>query len=134
MKFFVPDNIYKERISICKSCKHYLSILGNCGICKCFMSVKARLAPMECADNPKKWEKTKTIETPKQLPQDIMNEIIQLWPDIKTGKAKDNKAKNKLVEIYNVIHNTNYNINTNCRSCLHACFTAIQHIYNKYNK
>ena len=59
MKFFVPDNIYQDRIAICKSCDHYLSLLGNCGICKCFMKVKARLAPMRC---PKKyWNKTTSI-------------------------------------------------------------------------
>ena len=73
MKFFVPDNIYKERIAICKSCEHYLSLLGNCGICKCFMSVKARLAPMECAAKPKKWEKTTEIEEPKEIPKHIID-------------------------------------------------------------
>ena len=66
MTFFVPNKIYKDRIAICKGCSHYLSLLGNCGICKCFMKVKARIAPMEC---PKKyWQKTTEVETPKDLP------------------------------------------------------------------
>ena len=51
----MPTEIYEDRIAICRGCKHYLSLLGNCGICKCFMKIKARLAPMSC---PKKyWNK-----------------------------------------------------------------------------
>ncbi len=131
MKFFVPDNIYQDRITICKSCDHYLSLLGNCGICKCFMKVKARLAPMSC---PKKyWNKTTSIPEPDELPQDIIDEIIILWEDLKTGRAKDVKTKNKMIDIYNTIYGTSYNPNTNCGSCLSTCFDGIKKLYNKYN-
>ena len=132
MKFFVPDNIYKERIAICKSCEHYLSLLGNCGICKCFMSVKARLAPMECAAKPKKWEKTTEIEEPKEIPKHIIDEVLKVWPDIKTGRAHNRQAKNKAVELYNIIHNTNHNIDNNCPSCLQSIYTALKKINEKY--
>ena len=131
MKFFVPDNIYQDRIAICKSCKYYLSLLGNCGICKCFMKVKARLAPMSC---PKKyWNKTTSIPEPDELPQDIIDEILLLWKDLKTGRAKDVKTKNKMIDIYNTIYGTSYNSNTNCGSCLSTCFDGIKKLYNKYN-
>ena len=133
-KFFVPDNIYKDRIAICKSCDKYLSLLGNCSICKCFMKVKARLAPMECADNPKKWQKTIKIETPKHIPQDILEEIFTVYPDIKSGRAKDREAKTKMITLYNVIHGTNYKTKSNCSSCLSICFNGIKAIYNKYKK
>ena len=75
-KFFVSDEVYKDRIAICKSCNKYLSLLGNCKICGCFMKVKARLASMECADKPKKWQKTSKIETPEELPQEIIDLIF----------------------------------------------------------
>ena len=132
MEFFVPENIYQDRIAICKSCEHYLSLLGNCGICKCFMKIKARLAPMECADNPKKWQKTTKIEVPEDLPEDVIEEIKNVWQDIESGVASHVEAKRKMVELYNAIHNTGYNPNTNCGSCLSACRDGIQKLYNKY--
>ena len=130
MKFFVPNDIYEDRIAICRGCKHYLSLLGNCGICKCFMKVKARIAPMEC---PKKyWQKTTEIETPDDLPQEIINEILDLWKDLKTGRAKDHEAKTKMITLYNAIHDTNYSTGTNCGSCISTCFDAIKKLYEKY--
>jgi hypothetical protein len=133
-RFFVPDEVYKDRIAICKSCDKYLSLLGNCKICGCFMKVKARLAPMECAANPKKWQKTTKIETPKELPKEIIDEILDMWKDIKTGRAKDHTAKKRMIETYNVIHGTNYSAGTSCRSCLSTCFHGIKKLYNKYSE
>tara|TARA_Y100000593_G_scaffold78610_1_gene146099 strand:- start:423 stop:833 length:411 start_codon:yes stop_codon:yes gene_type:complete len=131
-KFFVPNNVYEDRIAICKACDKYLSLLGNCSICKCFMKVKARLAPMECADKPKKWEKTTEIETPDDLPPEIIKAIIELWDDIKPGVAKNLDAKAKMISIYNTIHGTNYQTHTNCGSCLSTCFDGIKKLYEKY--
>ncbi len=130
MKFFVPDNVYEDRIAICKSCKHYLSLLGNCGICKCFMKVKARLAPMSCPQ--KYWNKTTSIPEPDELPQDIIDEIMLVWEDIKTGRAKDIQAKKNMIDIYNTIYGTGYDPNTNCGSCLSACYTGMKRLYEKY--
>lgn len=130
MKFFVPDNVYEDRIAICKSCKHYLSLLGNCGICKCFMKVKARLAPMSCPQ--KYWNKTTSIETPEDLPQDIIDEIFNVYPTIKTGVAENIEAKVKMIDLYNTIHGTQYSPSTNCGSCLSACYTGIKRLYEKY--
>ena len=131
-KFFVPNNVYEDRIAICKACDKYLSLLGNCSICKCFMKVKARLAPMECADKPKKWEKTTEIETPDDLPQEIIYEILDMWKDLKTGRAKDQQAKARMIETYNTIHMTNYSTSTNCGSCISTCFDGIKKLYKKY--
>ena len=132
MKFFVPNNIYEDRIAICKSCTYYHNLLGNCLICKCFMKVKARIAPMEC---PKKyWEKTTNIETPDDLPQEIIDEILDMWKDLKTGRAKNPEAKARMIETYNTIHMTNYGTGTNCGSCLSTCFDGIKKLYNKYNE
>lgn len=133
-KFFVPDEVYEDRIAICKSCDKYISLLGNCSICKCFMKLKCRLATMECADNPKKWQKTTKIEMPDDLPQEIIDEILDMWKDLKTGRAKDVQAKKRMIETYNTIHMTNYSPTTNCGSCISTCFDAIKKLYKKYSE
>ena len=129
-KFFVPQEIYEDRITICKGCTHYSSLLGNCKVCLCFMKVKARIAPMEC---PKKyWSKTVEVEVRTDIPEEIIQEIIALWPDLKTGRAKDQQAKKSMIEIYNTLYNTNYSTGTNCGSCIAACFDGIKKIYKEY--
>ena len=130
MKFFVPTEIYEDRIAICKSCKFYFSPTGNCKICKCFMSLKARLAPSSCPQ--KYWNKTTEIKAPKDLPQDIIDEIILLWEDLKTGRAKDVNAKRKMIEIYNTIYGTAYSLTSNCSSCISTCFDGIKKLYKKH--
>ena len=130
-KFFVPDKIYKKRITICKGCSHYSKMLGNCLICKCFMKIKARISVSEC---PKKfWAKTSQVEVADELPQHLIDEILDLWKDLKTGRAKDQATKKKMIELYNTIYNTNYGAGTNCGSCISTCFDGIKKLYNKYN-
>jgi hypothetical protein len=131
-KFFVPDEVYKDRIAICKSCVYYKSLLGNCAICKCFMKVKARLAPLACPQ--KYWDKTTEIEIPDDLPEEMIDEVLAVWEDLKTGRAKNQTAKKRMIEIYNTIHMTNYSPTTNCGSCLSTCFDGIKKLYKKYGK
>ena len=86
---------------------------------------------MEC---PKKyWAKTSEVETPDDLPQEIIDEILDMWKDLKTGRAKNVQAKKRMIETYNTIYNTNYSTGTNCGSCLSACYDGIKKLYNKYN-
>ena len=94
------------------------------------MKVKARIAPMEC---PKKyWQKTTETETPDDLPKEIIKEILDLWPDLQTGRAKDQQAKAKMITLYNTIHGTTYSTGTNCGSCISTCFDGIKKLYKKY--
>jgi hypothetical protein len=130
-KFFVPDEIYKDRMAICKSCDHYFRFTGNCIKCGCFVKVKSRISVMSCPI--KKWNKTTEVETPKDLPQEIIDEILDVWKDLKTGRAKNQAAKKKMIELYNTIYNTNYGTGTSCGSCLSTCFDGIKKLYNKYN-
>ena len=131
-KFFVPKEIYEDRMSICKGCVYYSSVLGNCKICTCFMKLKSRIATQEC---PKKyWLKTTEIQKTKDIPEEIIEEIILLWEDLKTGRAKDQAAKKKMIEIYNTLHNTNYSVRTSCGSCIAACYDGIKKIYKEYSK
>jgi 5-methylcytosine-specific restriction endonuclease McrA len=131
-KFFVPNNIYKDRIAICKNCIYYSKLLGQCKVCLCFMKIKARIAPMAC---PKKyWDKTTEVEAPDDLPQEIIEEILDIWKDLKTGRAKDVAAKKKMIELYNTIYMTNYKTGTNCGSCISTCYDGIKKLYKKYSQ
>ena len=131
-KFFVPNEVYEDRIAICKGCIYYFKPTGTCKDCGCFMKIKARLAPMECSQ--KKWEKTKEVEAPESLPQEIVDEILDMWKDLKTGRAKDQAAKKRMIETYNTIYNTNYGVRTNCGSCISTCFDGIKKLYKEYAK
>ena len=122
--------MYEDRIAICKDCIFYFKPTGSCKDCGCFMKIKARLAPMECTQN--KWQKTTEIETPDDLPQEIINEIIKLWPDLKTGRAKNVEVKKRMIELYNTIFMTNYGTHTNCGSCISTCYDGIKNLYKKY--
>tara|TARA_R110002167_G_scaffold70325_1_gene198132 strand:- start:446 stop:847 length:402 start_codon:yes stop_codon:yes gene_type:complete len=131
-RFFVPNEVYEDRIAICKGCVYYFKPTGTCKDCGCFMKIKARLAPMACPQ--KKWNKTTNIEAPDDLPQEIINEILDMWKDLKTGRAKNQEVKKKMIETYNVIYGTNYSTGTNCGSCISTCFDAIKKLYKKYSE
>tara|TARA_R100000781_G_scaffold112748_1_gene80293 strand:- start:1533 stop:1934 length:402 start_codon:yes stop_codon:yes gene_type:complete len=131
-RFFTSQEVYEDRLAICKGCKYYFKLTGQCKRCLCFMKVKARIAPMECPE--KYWQKTTEIETPEDLPKEIIDEILNIWNDIKTGRAKNHEVKAKMIELYNTIYETNYSTGTNCGSCISTCFDGIKKLYNKYKK
>ena len=129
-KFFTSDEVYKDRLAICKECIYYYKPTGQCKRCLCFMKIKARIAPMACPE--KYWNKTTTIEVPKGLPEELIEEVIKVYPDIKNGRAKNQEVKRKAIELYNTIYATNYSTGTNCSSCLSSVLNGIKDIYNKY--
>ena len=132
-KFFVPDEVYEDRIAICKECVYYFKPTGSCKICMCFMKLKCRLAPMACPQ--KYWDKTSEVmKAPDDLPQEIIDAILNMWEDLKTGRAKNVQAKKLMIETYNTIYNTNYQTNTNCGSCISTCFDGIKKLYKKYSQ
>ena len=129
-KFFTSQEVYEDRIALCKDCVYYYKLTGQCKRCLCFMKIKARLAPMECPQG--YWQKTTSIKAPDDLPQELIDEVLNIWPDIKTGRAKNVEVKKTMIELYNTIHMTNYGTNTNCGSCLSACYSGIKKLYKKY--
>ena len=131
-KFFVSDEIYEERLAICKECVYYFKPTGNCKRCLCFMKLKARISNQECPQ--KYWLKTTEVITPDDLPQHLIDEVLDIWKDLKTGRAKDIATKKRMITLYNVIHMTNYGTGTNCGSCISTCFDGIKKLYNKYNE
>ena len=131
-KFFVPNEVYQDRISLCKDCVYYFKPTGTCKRCLCFMKVKARIAPMECPQG--YWKKTTEIETPDELPEEIIDEILDMWKDLKTGRAKDVQAKKRMIETYNTIYMTSYKPTTNCGSCISTWYDGIKKLYYEYSK
>ena len=79
------------------------------------------------------WQKTTEVEVRKDIPEEIIAEIVLLWEDLKTGRAKDQRAKKKMIEIYNTLYGSNYSTGTNCGSCIAACFDGIKKIYKEYS-
>lgn len=130
-KFFVPKDIYEERLDICKACVYYFKPTGSCKRCLCFMKVKARISPMQCPE--KYWLKTSEVEARTDIPEELIEEVLLLWDDLKSGRAKDQAAKKKMIEIYNTIYLSNYSTTTNCSSCLSTCFKGIKKIYEEYS-
>jgi len=130
-KFFVNKKIYEDRINICKSCVYYFKPSGQCKRCLCFMKVKARIATQECPQ--KYWSKTSEVEVRTDIPQELIKEVVALWPDLQKGRAKDLTAKKKMIELHNVIFGSNYSTTTNCGSCIAACFDGIKKIYKEYS-
>ena len=131
-KFFVPDEVYEERLAICRECVYYFKPTGNCKRCLCFMKLKARISSQECPQ--KYWSKTtEVLKAPDDLPQHLIDEVLDIWKDLKTGRAKDVATKKRMITLYNVIYMTNYGTVTNCGSCISTCFDGIKKLYNKYN-
>ena len=97
------------------------------------MKIKSRISSQSCPQN--YWEKTsEVIKAPDDLPQHLVDEILDVWKDLKTGRAKDVAAKKRMITLYNVIHGSNYRTGTNCGSCISTCFDGIKKLYNKYNE
>tara|TARA_R110001599_G_scaffold1393_5_gene6804 strand:+ start:99 stop:407 length:309 start_codon:yes stop_codon:yes gene_type:complete len=98
------------------------------------MSVKSWIAPLGCPKD--YWLKTTDIETIKDLseiPSELIKEIVDLYPNLKTGRAKDQETKKKMIELYNTIYGSNYSVTTSCGSCISACFDGIKKIYKEYS-
>jgi len=94
------------------------------------MKVKARIGVMECPQ--KYWGKTTEVERPDDIPQELIEECLLIWDDVKTGVAKNVTVKKKMIELYNVIYNANFKTTSNCGSCLNSCYQGIRQIVEKY--
>jgi len=128
--FFVKDEVYQERIALCRECVYYFKPTGNCKVCLCFMKVKARIGVMECPQ--KYWSKTTEVVRPDHIPEELIEECLLIWDDVKTGVAKNVTVKKKMIELYNTIHGTNYKPTSNCGTCLNNCYHGIRQIVEKY--
>ena len=128
-RFFTNKETYKERLDICRGCDEYFKPTGNCKICGCFMRIKASISVMECPNE--YWLATQEYEAPEEIPTHLKKEIKEVWKLIENGKVKDTKSKQRLIELYNTIHDTTYSTKTNCSSCLKSIYNFMQDIITK---
>lgn len=49
-----PDQ-YIVRITTCYGCRHYIVDSQQCGLCTCFIPLKAKLSTEQCPDTPSRW-------------------------------------------------------------------------------
>ena len=61
IQWFVKREEYDLRLNVCKSCEHYRSLLGQCGVCGCFMKIKGAFAQQKCPID--KWHVSSTKHT-----------------------------------------------------------------------
>ena len=130
--FFVKEEVYQDRISICKECVYYFKPTGSCKVCLCFMSIKARISSMECPQ--KYWLKTFEIDKDVDIPYELIEEVLIIWKDIKKGIAKNQAVKKRMITLFNTIYGSNYDVGTSCGTCLNDCFKGIKRIYEKYKR
>jgi hypothetical protein len=52
---YVSEEIQKERQNICNRCPKRVAALNQCGVCKCFLSLKTTLKQESCPEG--KWSK-----------------------------------------------------------------------------
>ncbi|ANS03396.1 hypothetical protein [uncultured Mediterranean phage uvDeep-CGR2-KM19-C269] len=128
--FFATEDVRKERLAICESCPFLFKPTFTCRKCMCFMKIKSSISSMRCPDN--KWLATNSIEPPNYIPPHLEERCIAIWEDIKTGKAKNNKVKKEMIELYNAIFKAHYQTNTNCASCLAACYKGIKRVVESF--
>tara|TARA_R110000744_G_scaffold86348_1_gene168715 strand:- start:10201 stop:10620 length:420 start_codon:yes stop_codon:yes gene_type:complete len=133
-KFFAKPDVAKERIEICRSCEHYFKPTGTCGICGCFMRIKSKIGAMSCADVPKKWLSTGDYYAPTDIPEDLIKEVMEIFPKFENRKAPDYQTKENMIELFNVIHGTAHSLKTNCSSCLSQIWNSFNTIYNANKK
>lgn len=50
-----PDEIFKERLDICRACPK--NFQGQCQVCTCFIEIKTLFAGEKCPDQPPRWNK-----------------------------------------------------------------------------
>lgn len=45
----------EARMSICRECPHFGSIVKACKLCGCFMPAKTKMKSQSCPDKPPRW-------------------------------------------------------------------------------
>lgn len=45
------ENLSKKRLDICNICPKYLSKIGTCDVCGCYMPSKSRVRDAQCPEN-----------------------------------------------------------------------------------
>ena len=68
---FASDDLYRERMMICKSCDKYKELENECEVCGCYVPIKAKIILDSCPIN--KW--TSSDKEWNERFDDVMKEI-----------------------------------------------------------
>ena len=68
---FASDELYRERMMICKSCDKYKELENECKVCGCYVPMKAKIILDSCPIN--KW--TPSHKEWNERFDDVMKEI-----------------------------------------------------------
>ena len=52
----VSADEYLDRLAACKDCPHLVEKHMRCGLCGCFLEMKARMKTSTCPDKPSRWD------------------------------------------------------------------------------
>jgi hypothetical protein len=67
-----------------------------------------------------------------KLSTDQIERFKTIWPNIKSGKAKDINSKVQMVVLHNDVFGTNYRPQTSCVKCLAECLKGMKKIHKVY--
>tara|TARA_R110002049_G_scaffold522_1_gene3076 strand:+ start:269 stop:703 length:435 start_codon:yes stop_codon:yes gene_type:complete len=129
--FFATKEVREERLAICNECPLLYKPTMTCRRCMCFMNIKSSISAMSCPE--KKWLATNKSLDAGVIPKDLEMKALEIWELIKDKKAPNHKVKKEMIELYNTIYNANYQTNTNCSSCLQACYNGIKRIKESFD-
>jgi hypothetical protein len=96
------------------------------------MKIKTRISVMECPEQ--KWKKTEETKKPKELPNELKEAVLEIYPLVKNKMAPNQETKRRLIELYNTIFSTDFNTNSSCSSCLASIYDGIKQQYDKIKK
>jgi len=127
--FFTNKKDYESRLDICRACPMLFKPTMSCKRCGCFMRVKAKISSMSCPD--KKWLPINSTGLSTEVPQELVQQCIDMMPMLKGGKARSQAVKREMIELYNAIYSASFNPNTSCGSCVSTCYSGIKEIADK---
>lgn len=68
----------------------------------------------------------------RELTEDEIVELKNIWLLIKSGRAPDKEVKAKAIKFWNNIAGTNYTSTTSCSACLGTVFYGLEGLYKEY--
>lgn len=67
-----------------------------------------------------------------KLTTDQIERFRNIWPNIKSGTAKDTNSKVQMVVLHNDVFGTHYRPQTSCVKCLAECLKGMKKIHKIY--
>ena len=80
---------YLKRLETCRTCIHYIKQTRRCGLCQCYMPIKAKMKTTVCPDKPPRWDLMHLTE--EELKSE-MKKSTKKWKEYKK-KNKENEKK-----------------------------------------